>query len=144
MRSTPAPVCGQFPVEQPDTGSEVGSVERFRRDSRNGKGQQRPFPCCILGERGNLFSVRVSESNTLLNLIERVRDQFPRRIRMSAFVLRDTTQMSLSALQFFERTFHVWLCGKRNASTEARCRSNDGDREHLVGILVEKSHESFL
>ncbi|MGB8839693.1 MAG: hypothetical protein WCC64_01350 [Aliidongia sp.] len=112
--------------------------------SRSGKGQQCPFPCRILGERRNLFSVRVSEGNTLLNLIERVRDQFPCRIRMAAFVLRDTTQMSLSALQFFERTLHVRLGGKCNACAEAHCGSNDGDREHLVGVLAKNAHESFL
>jgi hypothetical protein len=88
--------------------------------------------------------VRVSESNTLLNLFDRVRDQFPCRIRMSVFVLRDTTQMSLSALQFFERALHVGLGGKRNTGTEAHCCGNDGDREHFVGVLVENVHESSL
>jgi hypothetical protein len=95
-------------------------------------------------ERRNSLSLRVSESNALLNLIDCVRDQFPRRIRMSAFVLRDASQMSLSATQFFERAIHVGLGGKRNASTEAHCCSNDGDREHPVGVSVEKAHASFL
>jgi len=103
-----------------------------------------PFPSRNSDERRNLLSFRVSESNAFLNLLNRVRDQFPGRIGMSAFILRDATEMSLSTLKVFQRTVHFRLASNRNAGTEPDCGSNNGDGEHLVSVLVEEAHARFL
>jgi len=103
-----------------------------------------PFPLLHSDERRNLFSFRVSEGNTLLDLIDRIHDQLPSRISMPAFVLRDAIQMSLSPFKRVERAFHVRLGSDRNTNTETHCGSDEGDRQHFSGGLVEKAHASFL
>ncbi len=74
-------------------------------------------------ERRTLFSFRVPESDTLLDLIDHTRDQLPSLVSRSALVLRDTIEMSLSAFKRFERASHVRLASNRDTSAEANCGS---------------------
>lgn len=91
-----------------------------------------------------LFALGVSECDALLDFIDRFRNQLSGGIGVSAFVLRDTIQMSLGPLQRVECALHVRLGSDRQTSAEADRGGYEGDRQHFSSGLVEKAHASFL
>ena len=102
------------------------------------------FPLGHSDECRALFALGVSESDALLDFVDRVRNQLSGGIGMSALVLRDAIQMSLGPFQRVERALHVRLGGDRKTSAEADRGGDEGDRQHFSGGLVEKAHASFL